>query len=130
MVFHSARWEVLGALAAPGQLLERRPVGLGGAFGGLLMVAVDRYREDTGRLARAPCFDEEGRRQGLGAPARGEEYGGEIAGGGDDLAVDLCIVLEFRFKIQVADKAGTKLGSALSAITAVLGDGLEFELVA
>lgn len=40
-----------------------------------------------------------------------------------------CVVVEFRFKAQVADKAGTKLGSALSVITAVLGDGLEFELV-
>ncbi|WP_328759081.1 hypothetical protein [Streptomyces sp. NBC_00271] len=65
----------------------------------------------------------------MGVPARGEEHGGGVAGGGDDVAVDLCIVVEFRFKVQVADKAGTKLGSALSAITAVLGDGLEFELV-
>jgi hypothetical protein len=38
-------------------------------------------------------------------------------------------VVEFRFKVQVADKAGTKLGSALSALTPVRGDGLEFELV-
>ncbi|MFD7879475.1 hypothetical protein ACFV5G_36210 [Streptomyces sp. NPDC059766] len=80
--------EVLGALAAPGQLFECRAVGLCGALGGLLMVAVDRYRKDAGRFARAPCFDEEvgswpgaQGRSWTGTGEARQEYGFRVQGG-------------------------------------------------